>query len=177
MRPPNSNNPQKHQLQYLSSMPFPVLPSKHFGWAFTLRPPGNLIKGLLKRTASNWQLRASHALRIFSCRVLRSEMVQLHAMISVCCKKWLHATIYLYHPPISTIYLSIYAHLSVSTYLYMSIPNILYPCLMCADCADHGTHFPAHGHVLLGDLGWALGSRPSWSHHTTYLYNMIHLSN
>ena len=77
--------------------------------------------------------------------------------------------------PISSayIYLSIYAHLSVSTYLYMSIPDVLYPCLMCADCADHGTHFPARGHVLLGELGWALGSRPSWSHHTTYLYNMI----
>lgn len=115
MTPPNSNNPQKHQLQYPSWMPFPVLPSKHFGWAFTLRPPGNLIKGLLKRTASNWQMRGGFVHAEFwhgtaACHdfSLLQEMVQANT------------------------------HLPVSSYIYLSTCQsmTIYPYLWCNCCVQ-----------------------------------------
>lgn len=96
-----------------------------------------------------------------------SGMGQLHAMISVCCKKWYRQIpIYLYHL-IST-FLPVNLWPFIRIYLYMSIPDVIVACRLCG-CLHHGIHFQACEHVLLGDLGWALDSR--------YWYNVIHMSN
>lgn len=124
------NNPQKHQLQYPSWIPFPVLPSNHFGWAFTLRPPGNLIKGLLKRTLG-WD----------GC---------IPWFQSAARNGYRQTPIYLYHL-ISTF-------LPVNLWPFIRTYDAIVACRL-RRCLHHGIHFQACEHVLLGDLGWALDSR------------------